>query len=252
MTFKPAKDFKPTKSNDVAIHDKAYFVESFGRLHETLSAALLNPPATAAKLTSSENKFYSVITLLSALLYTALQTTKSEATPSGLSTTISGIKSTLAFLHEDFTSVPSTLSSLEIADVFYSLATPQTLTYLREAALVTKQTATFLLSFHAAEQARDRTGKSSLHKEIVAEAKSLDELATKILSDGKDRVKELKDALSQGGWLDRVEGWVFRDEDTLGELVRDVVGAAEVEEWAGKVVESWREGVKGLGMLVWQ
>lgn len=253
MTYKPAKEYKPLKANDVAIKDRAYFIESFSRLDEALSTALLNPPTTAAKLTGPENKFYTTIALLSALLCTALQTTKSEATPSSLSTTITGIKSTLASIRDDFAFVPPKLSDLkEMGDVFQSLTSPHTLTHLREAALATKQTATFLLSFHAAEQVRDRTGKSNLHKEVVAEVKGLDELANKTLGEGKARVKELKDVLGQGGWLDRVEGWIFRDEDALAELVRDVVGAAEVEEWAGKVVESWREGVKGLGMVVWQ
>lgn len=252
MTFKPAKEYKPTKANDVAIKDRAYFIESFSRLHESLSGALLNPSLTTAKLTGPENKFYTTIALLSALLYTALQTNKSEATPSSLSTSVTGIKSTLAFLQKDLASVSPQLSNLEMADVFHSLTTPHTLTNLREAALATKQTATFLLSFNAAEQARDRSGKSNLHKEVVAEVKALDEFATKALGEGKDRVKELKDALSQGGWLDRVEGWIFHDEDALGELVRDVVGATDVEEWAGQVVESWREGMKGFGMVVWQ
>lgn len=144
------------------------------------------------------------------------------------------------------------LSGLDMGDVLHSLTTPHTLSHLREAALATKQSASFLLAFHTAEQARDRSGKANLHKDIVAEVKVLEELATKILVGAKARVKEVKDALGQGGWLDRVEGWIFPEEDALGELVRDVVGASEVEEWAGKIVESWREGVKGFGMVVWQ
>lgn len=252
MTYKPAKEYKPPKANDVAVKDKAYFIESFGRLHEAISTALLKLPTTAAKLTGAENKYYTTVALLSALLSTALQTSKSEPTPPSLSATISGIQSTFASIREDCASVPPTISGLDMADALHSLTTPHTLTHLREIALATRQTTTFLLAFHAAEQARDKSGKSNLHKDIVAEVKGLDELATKTLAEGKARVKELKDALGQGGWLDRVEGWIFPDEDALGELVRDVVGAAEVEEWAGKIVESWREGIKGFGMVVWQ
>lgn len=253
VTYKPAKEYKPPKANDVAVKDRAYFIESFSRLHETLGTALLNPPTTAAKLTGAENKYYTTIALLSALLCTALQTSKSDVTSSSLSTTMSGITSTLISLQESCDFVPPKLSGLEMADTLHSLTTPHSLSHLREAALATKQTTTFLLAFHAAEQARDRSGKSNLHKDVVAEVKSLDELAAKTLAQGKARVKELKDALGQGGWLDRVEGWIFSsEEDALGELVRDVVGAAEVEEWASKVVESWREGIKGFNMVVWQ
>lgn len=98
----------------------------------------------------------------------------------------------------------------------------------------------------------------NLHKDVVAAAKELDGLATATLGAGRARVKELREALGLGGWLDRVEGWVFpesgkkEDNGVLGELVRDVVGAGEVEEWANRVVESWREGVKGFGTLVWE
>lgn len=122
---------------------------------------------------------------------------------------------------------------------------------LRDAALLTKQAASFIVSFNAAENARDRTGKSNLHKDIVAEAKALDELASKTLVEVKKRVKELKDVLGEGGWLDRVAAWAFKEdaEDNLAELVREVVGESELEDWSGKVVESWREGVKGLGQV---
>ena len=39
------------------------------------------------------------------------------------------------------------------------------------------------------------------------------------------------------------------DGDEVSDLVREVVGEADVEEWGGRVVESWREGVKGLGLV---
>lgn len=176
---------------------------------------------------------------------TALETPKSAPSPPTLTTTVTGITSTLASLRTDFFSVPPRKLTTQ-GDVFHSLTNPHLLSTLRDAALATKQTASFLVAFNTAENARDRSGKSNLHKEIIAEAKALETLAGKTLAEVKQRLKELKEVLGQGGWLDVIASWAFDEEDDLGELVREVVGEAELEEWSGKVVESWREGIKGL------
>lgn len=267
VTLKPPKEYKPTKANDIAVKDRSYLVETFARIHTALTTLLLQQPAAAEQqqqqkqlTTGAEHKFFTAVSLLAALLHTALATAKTDPTPSSLSTTVSGLRSTLVSLQTDLLAVPPQLAALASmdgngdgdGDVLHCLTNPHTLSFVRETALATKHASSFLVSFHAAEQARDRSGKANLHKEVVAEAKGLEALATKMLAETKDKVRALKEALGQGGWLDRVEGWLFRDGDELGELVRDVVGTAECEEWAARVVESWREGVKGFGMVRWE
>lgn len=133
----------------------------------------------------------------------------------------------------------------------YSLAHPHALSLFRDAALAVRHTASSLVALHNDAQARDRSGRSSLHKGVVVEALGLEEVASGALLEIKGRVGELREVLGLGGWLDRMAEWTFKEggDDGLSELVRDVVGEAEVEEWGSKVVESWREGVKGLGMV---
>lgn len=255
VTHKAPKEYKPIKPNDAAVKDRAYLAELFSRLHESLSTALLNPATTASKLTDPEHKFYTTLTLLSALMNTALQTNKSDPPPPSLSTTTTGLQALLTDLHSNLGSAPPQFTALDTGGALYTLANPHALAHLRESALATKQATTFLLDLQASEQARDRSGQSNLHKDVVTQTKALDKLATATLGAAKQRVKELKEVLGQGGWLDRVEGWMFSSSDggdAIGELVRDVVGAGEVEEWAGAVVESWREGVKGFGMVIWE
>lgn len=250
MNYKPPKDYKPSKASEVAAKDRAYLIETYTRLHESLSTILLSPTsATASKLTAAEHKYYTTLHFLAALLHNALETSKSDPSPPTLSTTATGITSTLTSLKTELFSVPpqQKLAGDHGVDVFYPLTNPHVLSTLRDTALATKQAASFLIAFNTAENARDRTGKSNLHKEIVAEAKTLEGLATKTLAEVKARLKELKDVLGQGGWLDTIAAWTFgEDSDELGDLVRDVVGEAELEEWSGRIVESWREGVKGL------
>jgi hypothetical protein len=139
-----------------------------------------------------------------------------------------------------------------------------TLSHVRETALAIKHSAAFVLAFHEKELARDRSGRSGLHRDVVAEMKALNELAGRALVEVKGHVLKLKEALGEGGWLDRLLDLVFgsdeepqggqdkdkEDEDEVTRAVSEVVGGRAVaEEWAGKVIESWREGAKGWGMV---
>ncbi|KAK7733658.1 hypothetical protein SLS53_008124 [Cytospora paraplurivora] len=249
VTYKAPKDYKPTKANEAAARDRAYLVETFSRLNETTTTLLLNPSTTASnKLTGPEHKYHTTISFLSSLLRTALETPRSDPTPPSLSTTATGVRSSLDALRTEFFSVPPKVSALPGGDVLHSLTNPHALSLYRDAALAVRQATSLLIAFNNEQQARDRTGKLNLHKEVLAEVKGLDESAGKALAGIKGRVGELREALGQGGWLDRMAEWTFGD-DKLSELVREVVGEAEVEEWGSGVVESWREGVKGLGLV---
>lgn len=215
-------------------------------------STLLHRPSTSAQLTPAEHKYYTIIALLAALVRIALDTPKSATTPAPatFSTAAEGVRAALEALRADFVAVPPRMAALPggEGDVLHHLTAPLALSLLRDAALAVRWAAVSLVTFHAEQGARDRSGKSGLHKDVLAEAKGLDEVAGKVLGSVRARVKELKEVLGLGGWLDRMEGWAF-GEDELSGLVRDVVGEADVEEWGGRVVESWREGVKGLGMV---
>lgn len=73
------------------------------------------------------------------------------------------------------------------------------------------------------------------------------ESATQILEAVVEKSKVIKDGLDESGWIDRVlESMEARGP---GEQLRNLVGENFVEEWAGFVVEGWRESVTGLGLL---
>lgn len=249
MTYKSPKDYKPVKANEAAARDKAYLVETFGRLSEATTALLLNPSTTASKLTGPEHRYYAAVGFLSAFLRAALEAPRSGPAPGpGLSAAAEGYQAALDALRGG--------GSLACAppggggDVFYSLAAgPHALSLLRDAALAGRRAASLVAGVDADAQARDRSGRSGPHRDALARARGLGEAAAGALREVGGRVGELGEALGQGGWLDRMAEWTFRDGDGLSELVREVVGEAEVEEWGAKVVESWREGVKGLGLV---
>lgn len=163
-------------------------------------------------------------------------------------------------------------ASLAMADVLLALTDMHSLAYLRNAALAVSGTAAFILTLHekgfgSASGGNNKAGRgtgSRLHATVITEMKALDGAANLAIVDVRGRIKRLKEQLAEPGWLDRMLDWTFgikegqaqgqaQNPDDTKELVAAVGemvgGRAGAEEWAGKVLESWREGVKGWGMV---
>lgn len=78
-------------------------------------------------------------------------------------------------------------------------------------------------------------------------SKMLVESAKKVLEAVEEKSKMIKNGLDESGWIDRVlESMEVGDS---GEKLRSLVGENFLEEWAGWVVEGWKESVTGLGLL---
>lgn len=253
LAYKPPKDYKPARANEAAIRDKNYISETLVRLTNSL-ANFIHKPDTPSFLTSPEMTYYTVISLLSANLLTAISTSRADPAPKTISTIGSSIRAAFASLRTNFYT-PSTDPAAP--EIYSSVTNLHTFSYIRDTALAMKHSAGFVISLHERELARDRTGKSSLHKEVIAEMKAMDAVATKALGELKKHVQKMKESLGEGGWLDRILDWVFGSEgtedgenDEIVDAVSQVVEGREgAEEWVAKVLESWREGVKGWGMV---
>ncbi|QSZ28628.1 hypothetical protein DSL72_003127 [Monilinia vaccinii-corymbosi] len=85
------------------------------------------------------------------------------------------------------------------------------------------------------------------HKSQIEQNKVLTESARQILGAVVEKSKDIKNGLDESGWIDRILESMEVGES--GKQVRDLVGENFVEEWAGFVVEGWRESVTGLGLL---
>lgn len=194
----------------------------------------------------------------------ALSTTRAEPYPADtMSLITSSIRTAFTGLRTRFTSTSSstTTTTSGVDETFYSLSDMHTLSYVRETALAMRHSAAFVQAWNDRELARDRSGKSTLHKDGLAEMKALDAMAAKTITEVKGHIQKLKEQLGQGGWLDKMLDWTFgaevkdgeeKDEGTekVRKAVEGVVGGREgAEEWVGKVVESWGQGVKGWGLV---
>lgn len=246
------------KPSEVAASDREFFLESLAHIRHSLAqfqSSTMAKGVDPAKLTGPEAKYFRVVSLLASTLLIGLSSRRSDPTPRRLSKYTSSIRATLSHLSCFATSSPMT-PCFEESQVFYTVADMHTLGCLWETAIATKQTATFALAYHEKEQARATTGsgKTGLHNDVVGEFRALETVATKTLAVLKGHIKTTKDKLGQSGWLDRVLNWTFGPEDEeldgSAKMVVEIVGGrAEVEEWAAQVVQSWRDTVKGWGMV---
>ncbi|KAK3486683.1 N-acetyltransferase B complex non catalytic subunit-domain-containing protein [Neurospora hispaniola] len=263
---KPPKDHRPYKPSEAAIKERAYTFETLSQLNNSLTS-FIHRPTTPAALTSPEATYYTIISLLSAAVLTALSTTRADPYPSEtMSVITSSIRTAFTGLRTRFTSSSSSSSSSTnstngVDETFYSLTDMHTLSHVRETALAMRHSAAFVQAWNDRELARDRSGKSTLHKDGLAELKALDAMAAKTITEVKGHIQKLKEQLGGGGWLDKMLDWTFgaaegTTEGEAGETakvrkaVESVVGGREgAEEWVGKVVESWGQGVKGWGLV---
>ncbi len=238
------------KANEVASRSLTYFLDSLTQLHHHLAKYI--DRISPLSLTTSAQVYYNVISQLAALLLTSMKATPGDPTPGLASSLAASVRLSLVDLQTEAQEC--------FADTLQALSSMHAFSTYRDAALAAKHTVAFAVAHHERELARDRSGKSGLRKEVLAEMKALDALASKALGNGKSWLKELKEKLGEGGWLDRMLEWTFEDgsegdesKEALTQAVEDVAGGrAEAEEWASRVVESWMEGVKGWGLVKWE
>ncbi|KAB5522967.1 N-acetyltransferase B complex non catalytic subunit-domain-containing protein [Coniochaeta sp. 2T2.1] len=251
ISYRPPKDYKPAKAQMVAAKEHLYNIETLGRVHNS-SAPMMHNKATASHLTSAEYAVYMTTVLLSGILISSLSLPRSsDPLPADIATYISTLKTDLSTIRTEFLCGPPADSGQ--TELFAYVTNMHTLSALRDVALSIRHSAAFLSAWHEREATRDRSSASGCHKDILVEMKALDGLAAKALEDVKARLRMLKGRLGEGGWLDRLLEWTFGSEeqeqaDEIAKAVADVTGGrSAAEEWAGKVLESWIDNVKGWG-----
>ncbi|KAH9436267.1 hypothetical protein MCOR02_005172 [Pyricularia oryzae] len=244
--FTPSKDYKPAKPAIVAEQDLRYILETLTSLHESFTN-FLHLGDTSAHLTRAEEAYYTILTLWSGLMSIAVSTSRSEDLTLTAPELMSAILATVSTMKElaFSTSLPKGRKSTML-----QISSPHAAALLRETAVALKSGASFVLSLHEQAQARDRSGKSSLHKDVVAQMKEMAKVATEVLNQTRDHFKFLKSELGETGWLDDVVNLTIGESDDLAAAVLATAGGrANVENWAGKMLDSWREGVKGWIMV---
>ncbi|KHJ30724.1 putative cytoskeleton organization protein [Erysiphe necator] len=84
--------------------------------------------------------------------------------------------------------------------------------------------------------------QNTTHKSQIKNNEKILQEAVSLLSDVDQKAGKIRKSLNEAGWIDRVLN-IFNDE------VKETVNENFMEEWAGLVVESWRDSTIGLSYL---
>lgn len=279
-SYTPPKEYRPAKAAEALARDRAYLLETLARLNNS-ATRLLQLPDTPSHLTGAEYTYYTAFSLLTALMPLCLLATKSTSTSptlallvSSLATAIKSLRASLLSMPSEPQSQPSTTTSSDTgnANTLLAFSSQHTLSVLRDTCILVRNSANYLLASHERDRERDRSGASGgMPKAVVTELRGLETLAAKVLAeDVKDRVKWMKVQLDESGWMDRLAGWALgevkegeTDADGEEEAVAegdyvDVVSRrimalpdaqGRLDDWTGRVLESWREAAKGWGLV---
>ncbi|KAL1895924.1 hypothetical protein Sste5346_005023 [Sporothrix stenoceras] len=258
IMFKPPKEYKPAKAGEATARDKAFVVESLARIQFAFDDLLHGQPDPTTQLTPAELAYYTAVSVLVSFAAFSLNSTTGDTapTPSSIFALLNqSLTTTVDLLRK--AALPPVSSSPTTSTLLHTFTDIHSLGILRETAVAIKQTGTFLAAFHDKENARDRTGKSGLGKEAVASAASFKTLSTRLFTDIKAHVKTTKDTLGSSGWLDRLGETVTKpgesegqgQKELAGAIVAAVGGSSAVEYWAGRLLDDWRETIRGWGQV---
>lgn len=245
LAYKPPTSYKVANVVQTTAAEQTFIFESLQRLAATFNRFL---HARGTHLTQQEEVFYEIISLLTAIIPLTVTSSRSPPPPELFSSVVSATKSGLDVLRAQCL---STAPGTDDTKALLMLGSLHGLSILRDAAAAVKLATSYIIAFNEREKERDRSGKSNLPKDVMAQVKMLEAAAGTAMAEGKARVALLKkesDSLST-----RLSKWTFDAEpdDKLTQGIRELAGR-HANVWSQKVAESWRTNVKGWELVRWE
>ncbi|EFW99937.1 hypothetical protein CMQ_255 [Grosmannia clavigera kw1407] len=256
MSHKPPKEYKPSKQAEAAQRERAYLLESLAAV-ESSFMEFLHHPDTPGKLTVAELSHYTIMALLSSLAVIGVTAIQSTAVPSYFADIMSSFTTMYGIARS---SVQDTQGSRGVAAeaVLHVFTNLHGLSLFRDTAIAIKQTSMFLTALHDREAARDRSGKSGFHKDVIAATRTLKVTSTQAFADFKAIIKLSKDIMAEPGFQSGVNDWIANSDtssktdsaDELSLAVLSTLGEkSDMGDWSAKLVGGWREALKGWAMV---
>ncbi|CAK7269034.1 hypothetical protein SEPCBS57363_003399 [Sporothrix epigloea] len=237
VTFKPPKEYKPSRPVEAVASDRAYAAESLARLNEDIHDLLHRTADVRAQLTSAEWAYYSAVSTLIVYTSTALD---SAMAPPIIIILVQSLSASVDLIKKKALSA----SPINTAGtLFTAVSKLHSVGMLRETAIAIKLTVLFLAAYHDRELARNRSGISGLPREVLAGLDDLKSLATQALVDTKTYFKAIKEALSQSGLPAKLKDEVLQGD--LSKELEEAVGVEAIDSWAEYILNGWRATLQG-------
>ncbi|KAI7769520.1 hypothetical protein LZL87_011404 [Fusarium oxysporum] len=232
LGYRPPPIYKASAT--AAIPDQIFVLESLSQLSNSF---MKFSNGLRGDLTPQEATYFEVISLLSTLIPFATGINRAKPIPEEFFQIVDTLKIAMDTLKLEL--LPLTNASEQVT----TLSTLHSLAILRDTSVAIKNSAQWVIAFNDREKERDRSGKSNLPKEVMAQIKELVTVSETTLKEGKATVAKMKEQVFGRDFEPAVGAWIFKD----AEHILGIVGEAATK----KLVKSWESNVKGWTQVVW-
>ncbi|KAF5536013.1 hypothetical protein FNAPI_11898 [Fusarium napiforme] len=232
LGYKPPPNYKASAA--AAITDQIFVLESLSQLSNSFMKFSNGP---SGDLTPQEATYFEVISLLSTLIPFATGINRAKPIPEEFFQIMDTLKIAIDTLKLEL--LPLANASEQVT----TLSTLHSLAILRDTSIAIKASAQWVIAFNDREKERDRSGKSNLPKEVMAQIRELVTITEATLKEGKATVAKMKEQVYGRDFEPAVRAWIFEDADNI----LGIVGEAATK----KLVQSWESNIKGWTQVVW-
>jgi N-terminal acetyltransferase B complex non-catalytic subunit len=232
LSYKPPAMYKASAA--AAVPEQIFVLESLRQLSNSFTKFSNGP---MSDLTSQEATYFEVIGLLSTLIPFTTGINRAKAIPEEFAQIVDTLKIALDTLKLDLISLEGPSDHVKTLSTFHSLA------ILRDTAAAVKNAAQWIIAFNDREKERDRSGKSNLPKDVMAQIKDVAAASEAALKEGMEAVAKLKEQVYGRDFEPAVRKWIFEGaENTL-----EIIGEGTTK----RLVKSWETNIKGWTQVKW-
>lgn len=234
LTYKSPASYKASAGSSE--YDHIFITETLARLSNSFPRFLAGPDD---EMTQPELCYFETISLLCTLMSLCIDFDRSSDITDALHQITDALSSSLEnqrgqILHSEKPSIERTLTML---------GSMHNIAMLRDSTAAIKLAAQWILSHNEKEKARDRSGKSSLPKELASKIKDLQTAAERSIKEGQVWIAELKTETMSRDFEPKLKKWVLEDEGAIKSILT-------MDSLSG-LIDSWQSNVKGWLQVKW-
>ncbi|KAL6903921.1 N-acetyltransferase B complex non catalytic subunit domain-containing protein [Trichoderma evansii] len=234
LTYKSPASYKASAGSSE--YDHIFITETLARLSNSFPRFLAG---SDHEMTQPELFYFETISLLCTLMSLCIDFDRSSDISDALHQITDALSLSLEnqrsqILHSGQPSIERTLTML---------GSMHNIAMLRDTMAAIKLAAQWILNHNEKEKARDRSGKTSLPKELASKIKDLQTAAEKSIKDGQGWISELKTEVMSRDFEPKLKRWVLEDEDAIK-------GILAMDSLPG-LIDSWQLNVKGWLQVKW-
>ncbi|KAM0258003.1 hypothetical protein ACHAQJ_004046 [Trichoderma viride] len=234
LTYKPPAGYKVSAGNSE--YDHTFIAETLARLTNSFPKFLVGPDD---EMTQPELLYFEGVSLLCTLMSLCIDFDRSLDISDALHQILDALKLSLEnqrsqILHDEQSSIERTVTML---------GSMHNIAMLRDTTVAIRLGAQWILNHNEKVKARDRSGKSSLPKDLTSKIKDLQTAAETSIKEGQGWIAGLKTEVMSRDFEPKLKKWVLEDEDEIKSILT-------MDSLPG-LIESWQLNVKGWLQVKW-